>query len=74
MSNFITLTEKYGTTERKIVLNTNSIISFTTSKNYTKVKLNILDKKSNNEDNTEYSYKELYVLEELQYIIDHCIS
>jgi hypothetical protein len=74
MSNFITLTEKYGTTERKIVLNTNSIISFTTSKNYTKVKLNILDKKSNNEDNTEYSYKELYVLEDLQFIINHCIN
>jgi hypothetical protein len=70
MSNFITLTEKYGTTERKIVLNTNSIISFTTSKNYTKVKF----KKSNNEDNTEYSYKELYVLEDLQFIINHCIN
>jgi len=72
MSNFITLTEKYGTSTRKIILNTNSIVSCVTSKNYTKVKLNIVDKKSKDEDNTVYSYKEITVLEDLEFIINHC--
>ena len=74
MSNFISLTQKYQNSESRVLLNVNSIVSFIAIKEYTKVTLNILDKTSmNGENDINYIYTEIFVLEEVQYILNHIL-